>query len=280
MAVLALVGFYGAIILIAFTVVAGASIVIPRSWAEGSGSIALNGLALVVAGVVLNRALVRAGWSTWPKLGWSAERSTGRDFGYGVGIGVIMGVGAIAVAVGGGGARLELTGEPVTAYLARAVPFGVVLAAAALGEELVFRGYPLVRLARAVGKAGATVVLAVVFAAFHVVNPEVSTVGLLNIGLASLVLSAAFFTPGGLPVAWGVHFGWNGALGIMADAPVSGIRFEMPALEFIAGEPRWIAGGAFGPEGGMATTVVMGVALVWLVRRARAGRVVEGGGAA
>jgi hypothetical protein len=116
------------------------------------------------------------------------------------------------------------------------------------------------------------VVFAVVFAVAHVANPEVSSLGLANIGIASLVLSAAFFTRGGLPMAWGVHAGWNGGLALGADAPVSGLTFDVPVLEFFAGRTTWVTGGAFGPEGGIAASATMAVALIWLSRRAaRAG---------
>ncbi|MEE8572380.1 MAG: CPBP family intramembrane glutamic endopeptidase, partial [Gemmatimonadota bacterium] len=127
-----------------------------------------------------------------------------------------------------------------------------------------FRGYPLARLAVPLGKVGASVALAVVFAGAHLTNPEVSTLGLVNIGLASLVLSAAFFTPGGLPLAWGVHLGWNGGLALGADAPVSGLTFDIPALEFVTERSAWVTGGSFGPEGGIAASVAMAVALIWL----------------
>ncbi|NIN55324.1 MAG: hypothetical protein GTN84_19150, partial [Hydrogenophaga sp.] len=58
---------------------------------------------------------------------------------------------------------------------------------------------PLARLAASVGKVGASVSLALLFAIAHALTPEVTVLGLVNIGLAALVLSAAFFTPGGLP---------------------------------------------------------------------------------
>jgi hypothetical protein len=113
-------------------------------------------------------------------------------------------------------------------------------------------------------------VLSVGFAALHLANPSVVALGIVNVGLASLVLSAAFLTPGGLPLAWGLHVGWNAGMGLAVDAPVSGIRLELPAVEFVAGEPRWFTGGAFGPEGGIAATIVLGVTLIWFARRVAA----------
>jgi membrane protease YdiL (CAAX protease family) len=167
-----------------------------------------------------------------------------------------------------GGARIEATGDPFPAYAQAAGTLLAGLAVAALAEELLFRGFPLARLAEPFGKVGASVLLAVLFAAAHLRNPDVSPLGLVNIALASLVLSAAFFTPGGLPMAWGVHWGWNGGLAVGADAPVSGLTFDMPALEFHTGRTAWVTGGAFGPEGGIAASVALALALIWLGRRA------------
>ena len=180
-----------------------------------------------------------------------------------------MAGGAIVLAVFFGGAGVSIDSEPLTAYLAAALGIGSVLLVAALTEELLFRGYPITRLASAVGRVRASIVLAVVFMAAHALNPEATVFGLVNIGLAALVLSAAFFGPGGLAAAWGLHLGWNGGLGIAVDAPVSGVDLEMPVVEFSAGGPGWFTGGNFGPEGGLVSTVAMTAALLWLLRNNR-----------
>jgi hypothetical protein len=96
----------------------------------------------------------------------------------------------------------------------------------------------------------------------------VTLFGLANILLASVLLSVAFFTPGALAAAWGLHTAWNGGLAL-ADAPVSGLRFDLPLIDFAPGAREWLAGGTFGPEGGVAATVAMGGALAWLARRHR-----------
>ena len=218
----------------------------------------------------MNGAIVARGWSSPRRLGWPPARPAAAALALGFGIGVVMAVLALALAVVGGGARLVLTGEPFGAYASTAAALGLGLAVAALAEELLFRGFPLARLAEPLGRVGASLVLAVGFATMHLANPDVSALGLVNLVLASLVLSAAFFTPGGMPLAWGVHWGWNGGLALGADAPVSGLTFDMPALEFYTGRTPWVTGGAFGPEGGLVTSVAMVLALIWLGRRAGA----------
>ena len=263
-----MLGFYGAVAVIVVAI----SIVLPDPWLDGVWGQAVSVLAMLVAAIVVNLTLVIRGWATWKMLGWNGGARDRAALAFGTALGLAVAFVALSVAVVVGGARIELTGEPITGYLVVAGRVGLVLLLAALAEELVFRGYPLARLAAPVGKVGASVALAAVFAGAHAWNPEVSTLGLVNIGLASLVLSAAFFTPGGLPLAWGVHFGWNGGLAIGADAPVSGLTFDIPALEFVTGRSAWVTGGTFGPEGGIAGSVAMAVALIWLSQRAtRAG---------
>jgi len=108
-------------------------------------------------------------------------------------------------------------------------------------------------------------VLAVAFAFAHLNNPNVTALGLGNIALAGVLLGLAFYAPGGLWTATGVHLGWNALLACL-DTPVSGLPFRIPMLDYRAGGPAWLTGGGFGPEGGLAATVAMTLGIV-LARR-------------
>jgi len=70
-------------------------------------------------------------------------------------------------------------------------------------------------------------------------------------------LSFAFFSSGGMGLAWGLHFGWNAGLALLFDAPVSGHAFHLPAVEYAPGARFWVGGGAFGPEGGLVATIAI-----------------------
>jgi len=128
---------------------------------------------------------------------------------------------------------------------------------AALSEELLFRGFPLRRLADAIGPWAAMTVLAVGFGLAHLKNPNATAFSTINVALAGVWLSFAFFSPGGMGLAWGLHAGWNAGLALVFDAPVSGYPFSVPAVEFVPGRHAWVDGGAFGPEGGAVTTLVL-----------------------
>jgi hypothetical protein len=265
-AVGAVLAYYGAVVVIAI----GVGVALPDAWYDGTYAVAATTVPVLVAVVAVNVALVRAGWTSPRELGWPAWRATPLALGRGVGVGLALAAGALLLALGPGGARLVLTGEPIGAWAAVALPLAVGLAGAALAEELLFRGFPLARLAEPLTRVGASALLAIVFAAAHLANPDVAALGVVNLALASLMLSAAFFAPGGLPLAWGVHWGWNGGLALGADAPVSGLSFDLPALEFDTGRTPVVTGGAFGPEGGLAATAALAIALIWFGRRAAA----------
>lgn len=263
-AVGAVLAYYGAVVVIGL----GIGVAVPNRWFDGPWGVAVASLPPVVAALAVTALCGLGGWASWPQMGWPG---VGRSVG-GLVRGTVVGCGvaaaAVLVAVVVGGARIEATGEAFVAYARAAGTLLAGLAVAALAEELLFRGFPLARLAEPFGKVGASLLLALLFAMAHLRNPDVSVLGLVNIALASLVLSAAFFTPGGLPMAWGVHWGWNGGLAVGADAPVSGLTFDMPALEFHTGRTAWVTGGAFGPEGGIAASVALALALILLGRRA------------
>ncbi len=220
-------------------------------------------IVLAVGGITVF-LVMRGGW-TLHTIGWPRAPAGLRSLGVGLTIGVTMAISVVVISTLAGPGGLVLDGASIGNHIATVIPLLLVLLVAALAEELVFRGYPLLKLSRLLGKPGASVALALLFGLAHIANPDVSAFGLLNVALASLVLSAIFFTPGALPAAWGLHFGWNAGL-MVVDAPVSGVKFDVPMLDFRPEAPVWLTGGGFGPEGGAIASVVMGAALVLIVR--------------
>src|SRR5258708_20059305 len=79
----------------------------------------------------------------------------------------------------------------------------------ALAEELMFRGYPLRRLADAVGPAPAMAVLAVLFGLAHAKNPSATVFSTVNVAPAAVWLSFAFFSTAGLAPPLGLPFRFN-----------------------------------------------------------------------
>src|SRR3989442_896934 len=113
------------------------------------------------------------------------------------------------------------------------------------------------------------------FGLAHLGNPGATAFSTLNVALAGVWLACAFFSPGGMPLGWGAHFGWNATLALGFAAPVSGYAFPLPAFEYRPGRHGWIDGGAFGPEGGIVSTLVMLAGTAALVAWSRTARTPE-----
>lgn len=210
---------------------------------------------------------VRGAGLTWSSLRWAPWPASAAGFGRGVLFGLVPAVVALALAVLGGSASWSLDGGSPAAWLGVVAALGAVLLPAALAEEVVFRGVALVLLAAIAGRWVAGVGLSVLFATAHLANPEVTLLALGNIALAGVFLTGCFYLPGGIWTATGAHLGWNLGLAALA-APVSGLPFGVPLLDFDPGGPTWFTGGSFGPEGGLAATLVLAVATVTVIRAA------------
>jgi membrane protease YdiL (CAAX protease family) len=224
----------------------------------------------IVATLIVGKLLAR---ESWERLGWRTEgrglAGHARPFARGIGVGIAMAAFAIVLALLFDRASVTITPD-WRRWPAVVAPLVVVLLAAALNEELIFRGFPLQRLSDAIGAVPALLILAIGFAIAHLGNDNVSTIGLVNIALAGIWLGVAFFTTGGMALAWGLHFGWNAGLGLLFDAPVSGYLFSVPAVEYAPGPHAWVDGGAFGPEGGIVATISLIAGTLYLLTRANA----------
>jgi membrane protease YdiL (CAAX protease family) len=219
-------------------------------WLARNGLSEMGGFA--IATLVVGRLLDRHEWSS---LGWRTPRRIPVWFGTGLLAGGAMAAAAIALSLADGAAVVRTPGW--RAFPAVAGPLALGLCAAALAEELMFRGYPLRRLSEAVGANVATGLFALVFAAAHLANPNAGAFGTANIVLAALWLSAAFFSGAGMALAWGLHAGWNITIAVLFDAPVSGLHFDVPGVDYVLGRHAWVGGGAFGPEGGVVATLAL-----------------------
>ena len=220
--------------------------------------------ALLAQGLVLTAAFGLATWAIGLRvmrlgpavLGLPPLTQGIRGLGRGVLLGAIPAAAAMLLAVPAGGASWRFDGGTVAAWGVVTASTGAALLPAALAEELIFRGLPVAVGALAFGRPAAVLALAVLFAAGHAGNPGIGWLGALNIALAGVLLGVAFFLPGGLWTATGAHLGWNLSLAALA-APVSGLPFPMPGLDYVAGAPQWLTGGGFGPEGGLLATLTL-----------------------
>jgi uncharacterized protein len=225
---------------------------------QGIGLLLAFGLATWIVGVRVLRLDLR-------DLRWRTMLGSARGFGAGLVLGILPAAVAMLLGVIAGGAAWLPDKGSLPEYLGRIGLILLVLAPAALAEEVIFRGVPLVLLSRVLGRPTALVLLSIAFALAHVTNPDVTARALGNITLAGILLSLAFFSPGGMWAAFGAHLGWNMTLAALG-APVSGLPFEIPFVDYSMGGPAWLTGGAFGPEGGLLSTIAITSAIVLAAR--------------
>ena len=145
----------------------------------------------------------------------------------------------------------------------------VVLAIAALLEEVAFRGYPFQRLIEAIGPTGATLLMAVLFAVRHLQNPDATRVSTLVTVFAGWFLAMCYLRTRALWLSWGFHFAWNTAMGLLFGLPISGIRTFSAVIEANTSGPYWITGGGYGPEGSLIAAFVLLIGMLVLFRVTR-----------
>jgi membrane protease YdiL (CAAX protease family) len=194
-------------------------------------------------------------------LRWRARMPWLKALAVGLVFGVLPAAVAMTMGVFAAGAGWVHDGGSLAQWVGQVGKTVLILGPAALAEELMFRGLPMVVAARVLGRGRAVLLLSILFALAHLSNPEVTAAGVGNIALAGIFLSLAFYSPGGIWTAFGAHLGWNVTLAGLA-APVSGLPFDIPYIDYRMGSPVWLTGGAFGPEGGLLATATLAATVV------------------
>lgn len=141
----------------------------------------------------------------------------------------------------------------------------MVMAGAAVYEELAMRGYPFQALARW-NLPVAFLLLGAVFAVGHGFSPgAVQLMPMINLFLAHMIFALAYLRTRSLWLPIGLHLGWNITQGNLLGMSVSGNPQQTSFLQTELQQNFW-TGGAFGPEGGLVVTLLALVVLVcmWL----------------
>lgn len=261
----------------------------PAVFDDLAGRTVLAGINLLVFNGLLIAAVLL--WVRWAErrpiatLGLRRGRLL-RRFVAGVGFGLL----SMAVVVGASLAlgQAELGDPEGVASGASALPWLAVLfvpwMVQASGEELLFQGWLLPKVARTYGLAVGVGVTAVVFMVAHLGSPGIEVLGIVNLVLYGVFAAVYALYQGSIAGIAGFHTAWNlaqahvfglavsgGEVG-EATAPVSLVTVELTGAS-------WLVGSSFGPEAGLLTTLTivvgLGVLLVLLRRRAAAAVPVE-----
>ncbi len=242
------------------------------------GFMLLAAISALATGLTL--AVARRFWepATWADWGLDMRSPWWRDVLLGFAVGGLMMM-ALAVA-------LYLTGharwqpglwgrapwpQAATLTLLWLVTFALV----GWYEEALLRGYLYGTLAQGMPRWAAAVLSALVFAALHTDNPAFGPRAFVGLFAAGLFFAAVRgFTPWGLGLPVGVHWGWNFFEGVVLGFPVSGLNLT-PWWQAQVQGPAWWTGGAFGPEAGLVLAVALAVG--WFLLRERLRPAVEEG---
>jgi membrane protease YdiL (CAAX protease family) len=137
---------------------------------------------------------------------------------------------------------------------------------AAVGEELLFRGYVLQKLYR-VNRGWAVLVTSLLFALAHGGNPAVNALAFTNILLAGVLLALMWAWDGTLWMPIAGHISWNVISGPILGHELSGLVLSSTVLAELDHGPAWVTGGDFGIEGSVLMTLTEAIAVAFLARR-------------
>jgi CAAX protease family protein len=187
-----------------------------------------------------------------------------------IGLGALIGVAWFAAVIANiaflGDYRVEGLGT-VTGAIGL---FGF-MAAAAVTEELMFRGVLFRIMEGRTGTWIALVLTSVLFGAMHSINPDATVWGAIAITVeAGGTLAAAYAATRNLWVPIGLHFGWNFAEAGIFGTEVSGNGQNDGLLHSVTSGPALITGGRFGPEASLYSVVfgvLVTIVFMWLARR-------------
>ena len=130
-------------------------------------------------------------------------------------------------------------------------------------EEILIHGLLLTSLARGVRWLPAVLISALTFVFLHAANGEVTVLALLNVFLFGTFLGLFTIRTGSVIGAAALHAAWNFTEGQLFGCSVSGFDPTQGLFAVTADASRASTnGGAFGPEGGLAATMVLMLALI------------------
>lgn len=139
-------------------------------------------------------------------------------------------------------------------------------------EELVCRGFLLPSLLKKTSIPVAVLVSSTAFALPHLptvleADPQFALVGVINLYLVSAVFSLLFILRSNIYIVCGLHSVWNFVLNGAMGLSVSGSNSnENSLLNFNVNAQNILSGGAYGVEASVVTAVLLGIAIVVLVK--------------
>ncbi len=196
-------------------------------------------------------------------LGYEAKNAL-MQYGRGFLAGALMFGGAVAILAVTGGVVFE-QGDPTQQGAAALGGVIIVLLGWIVqggAEEVLIRGWALPVIGARYKPWIGLLVSSLIFALLHGLNPGLSSIALINLALFGLFAGLYAMREGSM---WGIsalHSVWNWVQGNFFGFEVSGTNAGGGTLLNLKETGAdWLTGGAFGPEGGLAVTIVLFIAI-------------------
>ena len=159
-----------------------------------------------IAALLTTWIFLRAEKNSFANIGLRWERGTAKRFGIGFITGLILSALMVTSLVFFTGLRFELSGN----YdLLQFLLWTLALIPLAFMEEVAFRAYPFTRLREATGIRITQVIIAILFALYHVLGGQSFIGALTGPGIWSFVFGLAVIMSGGISLATGLHYAAN-----------------------------------------------------------------------
>ena len=246
----------------------------PIKWISGKDTldpdieILMIGSLFLVSIPFVNWLIKRFSDSKLINQGWPGFQSGIKSFGSGALMGILIQTSIILLVLLFGGGHLVFESGQVMNYLTYVIPIAFFLMLASLGEEWLFRGYPLSKLSSVFSKNVSNLIISIFFLLAHIGGDGWSILVVINLLVFSLLLGILRFEYGGIPTAWGFHFTWNTTL-ILFGSTLTSSELNVPMLKLTGVGADWLSGGAMGPEGSILTTALTCGMLFWFYRKSR-----------
>ncbi len=134
-------------------------------------------------------------------------------------------------------------------------------------EEIMFRGYMIPRLTSKYNKVFALIFSSFLFAVFHGANIGFTPLAGINLFLIAFMFALIYLLTDSIWITCAAHTAWNFCQGSLYGLEVSGSSSgaSVIASSYTPSARAFMTGGAFGPEGGLAVTIVTLVAMAIVI---------------
>ncbi len=132
-----------------------------------------------------------------------------------------------------------------------------------MSEEVICRGFMMTSFGSKAGAFAGMMFNSLVFGALHLGNAGIAPLAMVNLVLFGVFMSILMLKLNSIWMICAIHSVWNFVQGNFYGVLVSGIDSGSSVFRFNSVEGfEFLNGGSFGMEGGIATTIVLGVAII------------------